>query len=191
MKKIVLTFVFLVLIDIPLIAYPATNLLRLPDWVRGQGTAGGDCYGVSDGNRILSIKYAYGDQKEFDELELEELSSKYYLTNPGGGRIINLNGEIVEFIDWNGMQISRVLTPDDQNDYYARAAGVFKTYSETGRMVAYQETWVPNPGCGPGEEFWKEGAERCYVTGNIKGILTVLNGDEIISVEVERNCEWD
>ena len=141
----------------------------------------------------MSINYtlAHQDQKQFDELELEELSSKYYSTNPRGGRIINLNGEIIEFIDWNGMQISRVLTPDDPNDYDARAAGVFKTYSETGRMVAYQETYVPNPGCGPGEEFWKEGVETCYVVGHIKGILTVLNGDEIISVEVERNCELD
>jgi len=142
---------------------------------------------------------------DLDEYSLEELSRQDYRLHRGS-TIVNIDGSAVQFMDWNGLQISRQLdfapqTGGDPPEGY----GVFQLFEESGRKITHSETkTIFNEGCAPGERFWKEEEEGRLAYGDETGeapwmkeecyyqkeerFLTLFVKGEVTSMRVTRNC---
>jgi len=199
----------------------------LPDWVALPiHPAGMDMCVPSVGKKVV-LSHLYGTYwpsndrngltaDQLDKLSWDELSNISYVKT--GGTVVNVSGEIIEFLEWRGVAISRVLEVDandlvfsndlidgwkaqgyyefEDNEKYnylpwklwRHAKGRFVPYQPGGRLVAYAESRYVPKGCYPLGD--REG-EDCYVVQNYDGLLSYSDNRESFVVNVTRHCVVD
>jgi len=199
----------------------------LPDWVALPiHPAGMDMCVPSVGKKVV-LSHLYGTYwpsndrngltgDQLDKLSWDELSNISYVKT--GGTVVNVSGEIIEFLEWRGVAISRVLEVDandlvfsnglidgwkaqgyyefeDDEKYnylpwrlWRHAKGRFVPYEPGGRILAFEDQRFVDKDCYP---IGTESHEGCYGGYDAHGLLSYSYDGEVISVNTVTSCSVD
>lgn len=203
------------------------TFLALPDWVALPiHPAGMDMCVPSVGKKVVLSRlydtyWPSNDRKgltvdQLYNLSWDELSNVSYVKT--GGTVVNVSGEIIEFLEWRGVAISRVLEVDvndsvfsdhfidgwkakgyydfeDSEKYnylpwklWRHAKGRFVPYEPGGRILAFEDQRFVDKDCYP---IGTESHEGCYVGYDAHGLLSYSYDGEVISVNTVTSCSVD
>ena len=154
-------------------------------------------------------------KKELQMLPLGELSKLSYVQT--GGQIVNIEGETIEFLDWRGISISRILEVQENNpaltidDIKTLEAGQFELDDKThwgyrpwkswrhafgnfephqlgGRLLSFDMSYYHPLDCPP---LGSSGREGCYAVLNGEGLLSYSRGMDAIVMKIYEHCVGD